>query len=59
MTGHRAQKDRYAKTAADYLRFWTQHAVNTRANPRHTMLQYDSPNTHGTCLLWPHLGFRR
>ncbi|PHH67709.1 hypothetical protein CDD80_590 [Ophiocordyceps camponoti-rufipedis] len=46
-TGHAEQQKRYGDTARDYLRFWQQHAINTRANPRHTMLQYDSPDSYG------------
>lgn len=47
-TGHRDKSANYSRTAREYLKFWTQHGINTQANPRHTMLQYDSPQSHGT-----------
>ncbi|KJZ73865.1 hypothetical protein HIM_06758 [Hirsutella minnesotensis 3608] len=47
ITGHARQRDDYTAIAHDYLRYWTQHAINVNANPRHTMLQYDNPGTNG------------
>ncbi|EQL03465.1 hypothetical protein G6O67_006515 [Ophiocordyceps sinensis] len=47
LTGHGDQRLNYSLTATEYLEFWIEHSINTKANPRHTMLQYDSPETHG------------
>ncbi|PHH85964.1 hypothetical protein CDD83_10932 [Cordyceps sp. RAO-2017] len=47
LTGHGDRQASYARTAREYLDFWSRHAINTNANPRHTMLQYDRPETHG------------
>lgn len=37
----------YGATADDYLTQWKGFGINTAANPPHTMLAYNSPDTHG------------
>lgn len=47
LTGHATEKKVYSDTAHEYLEFWTKHAVNDKAEPKHSMLQYDSPDSYG------------
>lgn len=47
LTGHKDQMENYTKIAHEYLDFWTIHGINSQADPKHTVLQYDSPDTYG------------
>ncbi|KND88319.1 hypothetical protein TOPH_06998 [Tolypocladium ophioglossoides CBS 100239] len=47
LTGHKDQKEKYTKIAHEYLDFWSVHGINSQANPKHTVLQYDNPSTYG------------
>lgn len=47
LSGHEDKKDYYADIASEYLAFWMDHAIKADAAIKHSMLQYDEPETHG------------
>lgn len=46
-SGNTNSSQRYSDIAHDYLNFWQEHGINHDANPPHTTLQYDMPDTYG------------
>ena len=46
-TGHKDQAANYSEIAHEYLEFWMEHGINNKAEPKHTVLQYDNPDTYG------------
>ncbi|KAL3963210.1 hypothetical protein ACCO45_000214 [Purpureocillium lilacinum] len=46
-TGHKTHAANYTEIAHEYLEFWTNHGINHNAEPKHTVLQYDNPDTYG------------
>ncbi|KAH8670727.1 hypothetical protein BGZ61DRAFT_521665 [Ilyonectria robusta] len=47
MSGHDHQASNYSNIAKSYYQFWYEHGINNDADPKHSMLQYDNPDSHG------------
>ncbi|KAH6989708.1 hypothetical protein BKA56DRAFT_576247 [Ilyonectria sp. MPI-CAGE-AT-0026] len=47
MSGHDHQASNYSNIAKSYYQFWYEHGINDDADPKHSMLQYDNPDSHG------------
>lgn len=48
ISGHEDQASNYSNIAKSYYGFWYEHGINKDADPKHSMLQYDNPESHGT-----------
>ena len=58
-TGHKTHAANYTEIAHEYLEFWTNHGINHNAEPKHTVLQYDNPDTFGrTSSRWQRTGVK-
>ncbi|POR32405.1 Uncharacterized protein TPAR_07390 [Tolypocladium paradoxum] len=47
VTGHEDDREKYTEIAHEYLDFWSVHGINSKANPKHTVLQYDNADSYG------------
>ncbi|KAH7121856.1 hypothetical protein B0J13DRAFT_159154 [Dactylonectria estremocensis] len=47
LSGHEDQASNYSETAKSYYEFWYEHGIDSEADPKHSLLQYDNTSSHG------------
>jgi hypothetical protein len=47
LIGRDSSRETLGFISQSYLEYWMEHGINKKANPPHTNLQYDRPETHG------------